>query len=905
MIEKIGKYRIEGTLGHGAMGVVYRGMDDSLQRPVAIKTIHAHLLGDQFGEQLLQRFKTEALAAARCQHNNIVTVYDFGQHEGMPYIAMEFVKGRGLDDVLKETDGALPLKRINTLLMGICRGLHFAHQQGIVHRDMKPANVMVMDGDAVKIADFGIARIPTSDLTQIGSQLGTPSYMPPEQREGVEVDQRADIFALGVIIFELLAKCPDIPESLCVQTVAALKELPPSKKLDRNKHFPRSIAAFLEKCLAPEAAQRFANMAQLVEGYKLAQQNMRSNAPAAASADPDATQIGGVAARAPARPERVLPPVQKVDEEDEPRERRAFPVLDAIRALKAMDPVLNDDWHDQIARVLEPLDEQGRQRVYSNVIKPKHIEWDEAKKRYVFTGRPTLKQLALQLTTPQLSQLAEKLAKGIENLPTMRDVMAIADALEGSLSTIDRFNVEENQTRQKEKHKLREAFLYDFALAARKLDFDLPNNQRGLTVDAIKTYIVEVFIKQQLMGYWFSTMPLYELKKDPVAFVANEVVNEAKVRRFDIVQTKRYYFVVGPVPRYEQNQYSVRRFLSEESTMGGKLVYFNSLAIDRTQIASPAVQDKVRTDMTRIITIQRQLSTRIIELVNSFETNQHKYLLPLLFKPLAADGTDIETAIEQRLLDYERNLARLVLGKLPVALKEMAKNQDDFEYLFFGLRTFLMEVLGNVQDFCAQSSAQWSTRGTELEYRVAAYLRLLEKRKPSVFSPEAAQAAALDPNLDPAMPISELQQIVDECEPALETLTAKLKEAIQSASEEMSRTQQFFGRLMGRQKLDPDEIRQELNNTRRNYFLTIVRVAKRYSKISVYLEFEDIAPADDKVRHYAFPQADMGVAQLPYLIQLPEDKDEFDIRTVRKVLEFDLFKAASKWTLESGAGATV
>lgn len=903
MLEQIGKYRIEGVLGNGAMGVVYRGVDDSLQRPVAIKTIHAHLLGDEFGEQLLQRFKTEALAAARCQHNNIVTVYDFGQQGDMPFIAMEFVKGRGLDDVLKEANGALPLKRINTLLMGICRGLHFAHQQGIVHRDMKPANVMVMDGDAVKIADFGIARIPTSELTQIGSQLGTPSYMPPEQRDGTEVDQRADIFALGVIIFEMLAKCPDIPEALCVQAVPALKELPPSKKLDRNKHFPRSIAAFLEKCLAPDAANRFANMAQLVEAYKVAQQNIRNNAGAPASSDPDATQIGGAApARAPARPERVLPPVQKIEDEPEP-ERRAFPVLDAIRALKAVDPVLNDDWHDQICSVLEPLDEQGRARVYSNVIKPKGIEWDEQKSRYVFSGRTELKDLPLKLTTPQLSQLAEKLAKAIQNLRTTRDIMAIADGLEGSLSSIDRFNVEENQTRQKEKQKLREAFLYDFALAARQMEFDPPKNQRGLTVDAIKTYIVEVFIKQQLMGYWFSTLPLYELKKDPNAFIAAEVVHECKVRRIDVVRTARYYFLVGPVPRYEQNQYSVRRFLSEDSALGGKVVYFNSVAIDREQVADPASQQKVVADVKRIVTIERQLSTRIVELVNSFETSQHKYLLPLLFKPIAADGTDIETAVEARLLDYERNVSRLVLGKLPVALTDMAKNQDDFEYLFFGLRTFLMEVLGNVQDFSAQSSAQWSTKGKELEYRIAAYLRLLEKRKPMVFSTDAASAAAMDPNIDPAMPTTELKQIVEECEPALEKLTVRLKEAIAEAAEDMSKTQQFFRGLMGKQKADPDTVRQELTATRRNYFLNIVRIAKRYQKISVYLEFEDIAPADDKVRHYAFPNAELGMAQLPLLIQLPENKDEFDIRTVRKVLEFDLFKAAQKWVLESNAAS--
>jgi serine/threonine-protein kinase PpkA len=897
MLQQIGKYRIEGTLGHGAMGVVYRGMDDSLQRPVAIKTIHAHLLGDEFGEQLLMRFKTEALAAARCQHNNIVTVYDFGQHDGMPYIAMEFVKGRGLDDIIKEAGGALPLKRINAILMGICRGLHFAHQQGIVHRDIKPANVMVLEGDAVKIADFGIARIPTSDLTQIGSQLGTPSYMPPEQREGVEVDQRADIFALGVIIFEMLAKCPDIPEALRVQTVQALKELPPSKKLDRNQHFPRSIAAFLEKCLSPEAATRFANMAQVVEGYKQAQLNMRGNTAAPAGGDPDATQIGG----APARPARVLPPTKTEPEPDEVAPvRRAFPVLDAIRALKALDPVLNDDWHDRLCAMLEPLDEQGRQRVYTNVIKPKNISWDEKAAKYVFEGRPTLRDLTVGLSTPQLAQLADKLMKTLEDLRSSRDIMVIADALEGGLNTIDRFNPDENQSRQKEKLKLRDAYLYDFALAVRQMDFDPPKNQRGLTVDAIKTFIIEVFIKHQLMGYWFATVPLYDLRQDENAFVASTVVKEARVRRFDVVRTARYYFLVGPVLKYEMNQYSVRRFLSEDTAMGGKLVYFNSLAVDRTAVHDPAVQQKVSHDITRIITIQRQLSARIIELVDSFDTNQHKYLLPLLFKPLEADGTSLDAAIAQRLLDYERNLARLVLGKIPVALRDLAKNQDDYEYLFFGLRTFLLEVLGNVQDFAAQSSAQWSTESQELEHRIASYLRLLEKRKPFTFTLERDQAMALDPNLDTSLPVKELKKIVDDCEPALADLTEKLKEAINDAQEEMSRTQAMFARVFkGKQKVEPDEVRAEIAKTRRDSFLAIVRVPKRYLKVSVYLEFEDLVPVDDKVRHYAFPNGDLGFSLLPILVTLPENKDEFDIRTVRKVVEFDLFKAASKWNAEA------
>lgn len=152
-------------------------------------------------------------------------------------------------------------------------------------------------------------------------------------------------------------------------------------------------------------------------------------------------------------------------------------------------------------------------------------------------------------------------------------------------------------------------------------------------------------------------------------------------------------------------------------------------------------------------------------------------------------------------------------------------------------------------------------------------------------------------------PRTELKKIVEECEPALAELTEKLKEAIHDASEAMSKTQQFFGRLMGKQKVEPETVRQELSATRRHAFLAIVRIAKRYPKISVYLEFEDLVPVDDRVRHYAFPHGEHGVALLPMLVQLPEDKDEFDIRSVRKVIDFDIFKAAQRWGLEANAAS--
>ena len=231
MIERISKYRIDSILGHGAMGLVYKATDEAINRTVAIKTIHPHLLLDEAGAELIKRFKTEATAAARCQHHNIVSIYDFGQHEETPFIVMEFVKGQGLDRLLKALT-PISLERISSILLGICAGLAYAHQQNIVHRDIKPANIIVLDDYTVKVADFGIAKIETSEMTQIGLTLGTASYMAPEQSAGLAIDCRVDIYAFGVVAFELFSLCSDLPAELCQYSITSNIEANKAKKIN-------------------------------------------------------------------------------------------------------------------------------------------------------------------------------------------------------------------------------------------------------------------------------------------------------------------------------------------------------------------------------------------------------------------------------------------------------------------------------------------------------------------------------------------------------------------------------------------------------------------------------------------------------------------------------------------------
>lgn len=203
--ESLGKYAITGLLGEGAMGVVYKGYDPDIGRQVAIKTIRRTTAPDQGPENaLLDRFRNEARAVGRLNHPGIVAIYELGQSGDIAYIAMEFVEGRDLSQLLVATP-KLPEPVVLRVMHQLLDALECAHQQGVWHRDIKPANLIITAAGQLKVTDFGIARIESAALTQVTSTIGTPGYMAPEQYIGEKFDHRVDIFAAGVLLYRMLA----------------------------------------------------------------------------------------------------------------------------------------------------------------------------------------------------------------------------------------------------------------------------------------------------------------------------------------------------------------------------------------------------------------------------------------------------------------------------------------------------------------------------------------------------------------------------------------------------------------------------------------------------------------------------------------------------------------------------
>jgi len=200
---RLGKYRIDAVLGSGAMGTVYRAYDPDLGRPLAIKTLRRVLREGGESDEFLARFRREAKAAACLNHPNIVTVHDYGQDSGIPYIVMELAQGHDLADLL-DKDPRQRLAWTLDLMRQVLRGLGHCHAPGIVHRDIKPSTFILLPDGRVKITDFGIARVEDSDLTRSGDLLGSPAYMSPEQILGHKVDGRSDLFSVGVVFYEML-----------------------------------------------------------------------------------------------------------------------------------------------------------------------------------------------------------------------------------------------------------------------------------------------------------------------------------------------------------------------------------------------------------------------------------------------------------------------------------------------------------------------------------------------------------------------------------------------------------------------------------------------------------------------------------------------------------------------------
>jgi len=268
-LDHIGKYRVVGTIGKGAMGEVYKAKDPLLNRFVAIKTIAPSLAADA---DFRRRFHREAQSAAQLSHANIVTVFDFGEEDGLPYMAMELLEGRDLKEVIRSRD--LRLGEKLSVMEQLCDGLAFAHSKGVVHRDLKPGNIHLQPNGQVKILDFGLALLGASDMTKSGTVMGTPHYMSPEQVRGQKADARSDVFSVGAVFYELLSRHRAFDADSVHGVLFQILEQQPEPIRKWAPEVPAPLVAVVERALVKDPAGRFADAGEMARALADAREAM-------------------------------------------------------------------------------------------------------------------------------------------------------------------------------------------------------------------------------------------------------------------------------------------------------------------------------------------------------------------------------------------------------------------------------------------------------------------------------------------------------------------------------------------------------------------------------------------------------------------------------------------------------
>src|ERR1051325_5892346 len=291
-LKTLARYNIERTIGKGAMGVVYEGVDPRLGRGVPIKTILKSPLDEDTGKDFAMRFVREAQAVARLNHPNIVQVYDFGEENDIAYLVMEFIKGKELKNFF-DANERFDLKEVVRIMGELCEALEFAHAAGIIHPDIKPANVMIDAQGRTKLTDFGVARVQDNDKTsvektQAGTMVGTPAYMSPEQITGGNVDKRTDVFSAGIILYQFLTgEKPFTGSGAWTIAKKIIQEDPPLPSSLNNAITP-IFDAVVNKALAKNVDERFQSAKDLGAALKAALEGK------GLQDDSDKTIVGGV-----------------------------------------------------------------------------------------------------------------------------------------------------------------------------------------------------------------------------------------------------------------------------------------------------------------------------------------------------------------------------------------------------------------------------------------------------------------------------------------------------------------------------------------------------------------------------------------------------------------------------------
>lgn len=565
-----------------------------------------------------------------------------------------------------------------------------------------------------------------------------------------------------------------------------------------------------------------------------------------------------------------------------------------IRAkLLQLEPSLDTDWHLTLIEVLQEADPQLCEDIDHQILKPKEIHWNRLANTFEYKANTSLAILRHRLTHPKMGEFAKTLSESLEDLKQLSDSLKIADYLENAIEQINHIQVEEDFVLQREKILIHRTFLLNAAKIIKKIKIDEPEGLRNLTESEIKCFIIEVYIKQQLLDYWYKPLLKKDSKLNKLAIFKYLVLREQKVRHFHIVKTSSLIYLVAPVLHIENNPFSIRRFLIEEQGALPDQIFLNVIVLDLSKVDEIQYIESLKSLIKRMVTIQSQIHLDVIDVVNQLEEIYEDKLIPLLIEPVHFVAKNADVVAKMHLNKFETVLTGEFFALMHVAAKKHLSHIEEFDYLYLNAHRLLSELLAYYREFKAQPSLVFNQFVQMFEYKLFAYVRLLEKRKQECFVPLSDNDWNFmhERSMQPirALQSTISQNLVDYRELRMFINKVKREQTTKSTSliKRMMKSDQTENDLLGAQK--------SAIELKRKIFMNIVEIPRLYPSASVFIEFESMHNFIDQQRHYAFPCGDNGLTRLPVLLGIPDTYTEFDVEEFNALIQYDLnFSTSSR-----------
>lgn len=559
-----------------------------------------------------------------------------------------------------------------------------------------------------------------------------------------------------------------------------------------------------------------------------------------------------------------------------------------------IDPNLDLYWVNNCQKLFSQLDTKQKEMVASQIFQKKFIYWDKKNNSFRLTKEHSFATYITTLEHAGMRNLAEKILTSCNQLEKYSNIEEIANFIEGLVSQVAKIDTEDNILLQKYKNQIKSELIYHIANIIKEKDnIIIPNNERQLNTEILKVFINEVYLKQQLLNFWFKSVPIRELKTFKHSLLKDFTLQQKNLRQLEIIKTSKFFFCLSQPNNKNVNTYSIRRFLNEEKSLISDSIYLNGVGLDITLIDNNNYTDLFRTNILKIVTIEKQISDEVTNFIENLQNLNSNILLPLLTKPLDSSGLNMEKVIEDRLIDFEKNLILNILEPTCEFLKYKINHQDESNYIFVSLKEIFSDILSYFKDFQSQPALLFDSKSKVFFYRLLAWLNLIEKRYSQIFIKQSTEDWKLS-NEMMHNSITELSLII---KTSINAYKENLKN-IKILEREIEASNGFIGKIFNTKKKKEENLillKENLNKIKVNAFIDIIRVPKNHPSTTVFLEYEAEISINEKERNYAFSVGENGITRLPIMVQLPEDRSKLNLNEVYHNLNFDINLANQKW----------